>query len=108
MVGPASRRSDNRLTGGTPVPPNRTTTEWWSSSPVATDGGSGGRRHVMIHHKLLTLLSLAVGCSPAVADSFTVTLKVVDADNKPVAKAGAALFWTAKDGTMTPAGEQSG
>jgi hypothetical protein len=58
----------------------------------------------MYQRFLWTLLSLAVGCSAGFADTFSVTLKAVDADQKPVAKADVALFWTAKDGVMTAAG----
>jgi len=57
----------------------------------------------MYQRWLFTLLSLAIGCSTAIADTFSVTVKAVDADKKPVAKAEAALFWNVKDGTMTPA-----
>src|SRR5437016_1510184 len=46
---------------------------------------------------LLTIMIAALACSAAVADTFSVTIKVVDADNKPVAKAGAGTLWTYED-----------
>jgi hypothetical protein len=39
---------------------------------------------------------------PAFAESFTVTIKAVDADNMPVANAEVALFWSVKAGAMKP------
>ena len=62
----------------------------------------------MNHRGLVTLALAALIGTPAAADSFTVTIRVVDTDKKPVAKAEADLFWTAKGGTMTPASEQHG
>jgi hypothetical protein len=56
----------------------------------------------MYSRLLFTFLSLAIGCSTAFADTFSVTLKAVDRDQKPVANAGVALFWNVKDGAMTP------
>ena len=47
----------------------------------------------MFHRCLFTLLSLAIGPAVAGADTFTITVKVVDARNKPVAKADVALFF---------------
>jgi hypothetical protein len=60
----------------------------------------------MYQRSLLTLLSLAVGCPTCFADTFSVTLKAVDADKKPVARADVALFWIVKDGAMTAAAEK--
>jgi hypothetical protein len=60
----------------------------------------------MYQRLLFTLLSLALSCSTACAGTFSVTLKVVDADRKPVAKADVALFWNVKDGAMTAAGDK--
>jgi hypothetical protein len=60
----------------------------------------------MFQRLLLTLVSLAVVCPTGFADTFAVTLKAVDAADKPVAGAEAALFWNARDGTMTPAAEK--
>src|SRR5260370_9779471 len=54
----------------------------------------------MIQRLVITLVSLAVCRTTASADSFTVTLKVVDAKQKPVAGAEVGLYWTVKDGTM--------
>jgi hypothetical protein len=51
-------------------------------------------------------LALAAACSTGCADTFVVTLKAVDAADKPVAGAGVALFWNAKDGAMTPAADK--
>lgn len=62
----------------------------------------------MNHRWLVTLALAALIGTPAAADSFTVTIRVVDPDKNPVAKAQADLFWTAKEGTMTPASEQRG
>src|SRR5438045_2482149 len=45
-------------------------------------------------------------CSTAMAESFTVTIKVVTEDQKPIAKADVALFWNVKNGAMTPGGEK--
>src|SRR5271166_190177 len=60
----------------------------------------------MQQRSLFTLL-LAVSTSPAVsADTFSVTLKVVDAQNKPVAMAGVDLFWNVKDGAMTASADK--
>ncbi|MFO0935015.1 MAG: hypothetical protein U0798_00685 [Gemmataceae bacterium] len=39
------------------------------------------------------------------AQTFTVTVVAVDANKKPVAKAEAALFWTAQEGKMVPGNE---
>lgn len=55
----------------------------------------------MIPRSLVVLLLLTIFHSTASADTFTVTLKVVDAEQKPVAHAEAALFWNVKDGAMT-------
>ncbi|HVS37670.1 MAG TPA: hypothetical protein VMS17_19060 [Gemmataceae bacterium] len=60
----------------------------------------------MSHRGFFALLSFAIAASAAYADNFLVTLKVVDADQKPVAKAEAALFWNAADGVMTPSADK--
>ena len=60
----------------------------------------------MFHRWLVALLPLAIVCPVSFANTFTVTVKAIDADKKPVAKADVGLFWTAKDGAMTPAGEK--
>jgi hypothetical protein len=57
----------------------------------------------MYQRSLWTLLWLAVGCRAGFADTFSVTLKAVDADNKPVARADVDLVWLVKDGAMTAA-----
>jgi hypothetical protein len=59
----------------------------------------------MFQRFLFTLLSLTC-CSTAFADTFVVTVKVVDGDKKPVAKADLALFWDVLNGAMTPRGEK--
>ncbi len=56
----------------------------------------------MLCRWLFTLLTLVMSCSTAFADSFTVTVKVVDGANMPVPKADLSLFWEAKDRAMTP------
>ncbi|HBI41781.1 MAG TPA: hypothetical protein DDY78_02865 [Planctomycetales bacterium] len=55
----------------------------------------------MFQRWLFTLLSLMC-CSTAFADTFVVTVKVVNANKEPVAKADAALFWDVVNGAMTP------
>jgi hypothetical protein len=57
----------------------------------------------MYQRSLLTLLCLTAGCPTGLGDTFSVTLKAVDADNKPVAKADVDLVWVVKDGAMTAA-----
>jgi hypothetical protein len=47
-----------------------------------------------------------MGCSTTLANTFTVTVKVVGPDRKPVAKADVALFWSVKNGAMTPRADQ--
>lgn len=59
----------------------------------------------MFQRSLFTLLSLTC-CSTAIADTFVVTVKAVDADKKPVAKADGAMFWDFLNGAMTPRGEK--
>jgi hypothetical protein len=54
----------------------------------------------------VTTMVLVIGSSPVRAESFSVTLKVLDVDKKPVAKAEAAFFWTAKDGAMTASSDK--
>jgi hypothetical protein len=56
---------------------------------------------------LVALVCLAFGRPSAFAGTFTITLKVVDADKKPVAQADAALFWNVKDGAMSATGEKT-
>ncbi len=53
-------------------------------------------------NSLFTVLAFALACPSAFADTFTVTLRTVDADGKPVAKAEVGMFWQAKDGVMSP------
>ena len=60
----------------------------------------------MFHRWLVALLPLAIVCPVSFADTFTVTVKAVDADKRPVAKADVGLFWNVKDGAMTPAAEK--
>jgi hypothetical protein len=55
----------------------------------------------MYQRSLLTLLLLAVGCPTGLADTVSITLKAVDADKKPVARADVDLRWLVKDGVMT-------
>ena len=62
----------------------------------------------MVNRWLFILLSLAIVCSKSFAGTFTVTLKVVDAGNMPIAKADAALFWDVKDGVMTTQANRAG
>ena len=53
--------------------------------------------------RLLIALSVFVIAGQAVrADTFTVTIKVVDAQMKPEQGVDVSLFWEAKDGVMTP------
>jgi hypothetical protein len=56
--------------------------------------------------QLAALLTLAITNATASADTFAVTLKVVDSRNQPVAKAEAATFWDLKDGRMCPRADQ--
>lgn len=51
---------------------------------------------------LLTLFAIVLTSSSLPAESFSVTVKAVGEDKKPVAKADVGLFWEAKKGTMTP------
>jgi hypothetical protein len=55
----------------------------------------------MFHRWLFTILSLTC-CTTAIADTLVGTVKDVDADKKPVAKADVALFWDVVNGAMTP------
>lgn len=55
---------------------------------------------------LFTLLSLAISCSTTFAGTFSIKVKVVDADQKPIGKADVALFWNVQNGAMIPAGEK--
>ncbi len=60
----------------------------------------------MKYRYLAVLLSSAITGSTAFAESFTVTVKVVDANKNPVAKASVSPFWDVKDGVMTVPGEK--
>jgi hypothetical protein len=60
----------------------------------------------MYRRSLLTFLSLAFACPTGFADTFAVTLKAVDADRRPVARADVDLFWLVKDGAMTAAAQK--
>lgn len=60
----------------------------------------------MLPRWILTGLLVAALASPAVADTFTVTVKAVGADGKPEPKAATALFWSVKSGVMTPAADK--
>ncbi len=69
--------------------------------------GFGGLEDALMFPRgLVVLLSLAMSGSTTFGDTFLVTVKAVDADNKPVPKADAALFWDVQDGAMTPRGEK--
>ncbi len=60
----------------------------------------------MRQRSLLTLF-LVAATGPAIsAETFTVTLHVVDADNKPVAKADVGLYWNVQDGAMKASGDK--
>jgi hypothetical protein len=61
----------------------------------------------MFHRYVLAIASLATGTSIALAGTFTVTVKVVDADKNAVAKADVATFWNVKDGAMKPSEDKS-
>ena len=50
-------------------------------------------------------LWLATGCPGLFAATFNVTVRVVDAENKPVPKADVGLFWQSKGG-MTPVSDR--
>jgi len=56
---------------------------------------------VIVSRWIFLALWLATACPGIFAATFSVTVKVVDAENKPVPKADVGLFWNAK-GTMTP------
>jgi hypothetical protein len=62
----------------------------------------------MYQRSLFTLLFAAIGSSTTCADTFSVTLNVVDTNDKPVAKAEAAPFWNVKDGKMVAAADKGG
>jgi hypothetical protein len=62
----------------------------------------------MAHLWLPTVLSFAIASSPALADSFVVTVKAVDAQKQPVAKADASLYWEVKEKAMVPRADRSG
>jgi hypothetical protein len=54
---------------------------------------------------ILPALWLATCCPGIFAATFSVTVKVVDGENKPVSKADVALMWNAKGG-MSPSGDR--
>jgi hypothetical protein len=58
---------------------------------------------LMYQRSLLGLLSLAFGCPTGLADTFSVTLKAVDADRKPIAR---AEVWGVKGGAMMAVAEK--
>jgi hypothetical protein len=49
---------------------------------------------------------LAVGCPTSFTDTFSVTLKVVDTDKKPIAGADVDLVWRVNDGEMNGAAQK--
>lgn len=51
---------------------------------------------------LLSVVWLLLTTSSLFAESFTVTLQVIDEDKKPVAKADVSLYWEIRNGKMTP------
>lgn len=51
---------------------------------------------------LFVLIVFAIAGQSVYADTFTVTIKVVDAQMKPEQGVDVSLFWEAKDGVMTP------
>ena len=61
---------------------------------------------IMKQRALYTLISLFLACPPAFADSFSVTIKAVDGDKKPVAKAGVSMFWVMNNHEMAPADDK--
>jgi hypothetical protein len=56
----------------------------------------------MFRRWVIALLAVPTICLPAFAESFTVTIKAVNADNRPVANAEAALFWRVQAGAIKP------
>ena len=56
---------------------------------------------MILRRWIFLALWLCTGCFGIFAATFSVTVKVVDAENKLVPKADVALFWQAKGG-MTP------
>jgi hypothetical protein len=61
----------------------------------------------MLQLWFFTLLALAIGCSTTFANTFTVMVKVVEGDKRPVAKADVAPFWDVESGVMRPTGENA-
>src|SRR5687767_13329720 len=59
----------------------------------------------MLSRWFFAILCLTSGASTVFAATFSTTIRVVDADNKPVAKATAATFWSG-DGGMTAQGNK--
>lgn len=56
---------------------------------------------IMYQRSLWTFLFLAIGCPMGFADTFSVTLKTIDTDKKPIARADVDILWLVKDGAMT-------
>ena len=61
----------------------------------------------MWYPRFFSLLTFAVGCSTALGNMFTVSVKVVDLAMRPVAKADVSLFWHVKAGAMQPAADKT-
>ncbi|MFL5330965.1 MAG: hypothetical protein ACJ8C4_18895 [Gemmataceae bacterium] len=61
----------------------------------------------MAQRFLLAALTLLFGTASIRADSFSVTLKVIDQGKKPVAEAQAAMRWHSRDGKMSHSEEGS-
>src|SRR5258707_1069693 len=51
---------------------------------------------------ILTLTAVAVCSAKALAGTFTVTVRAVGTDKKPVAKADVGVFWDVKQKVMKP------
>jgi hypothetical protein len=62
----------------------------------------------MLQRWLLTGLLFALASHNSLADTFTVIVRVQDAQGRPVAKANAALYWDVKNGAMVPRPNMSG
>ncbi len=56
---------------------------------------------------ILAILACSSVCSTALAETFTVTLKAVDAEKMPAAKVDVALYWSVKGGAMTASAEKA-
>ena len=59
----------------------------------------------MVRRWIFVALWFATGASGVFATTFSVTVKVLDAENKPVPKADVGLFWNVK-GAMTPVADR--